>query len=126
MTGADKYSLVLELEGLPRMTNPSGRPVHWAVRMKEAQKWKQLVALVVPPRNRPIQPLSKARLVFIRFSSVSPDADGLVSGFKHIVDGLVQIGVLKNDTFTITGMPEYRWERSKRGQGKVRVEVYEQ
>jgi hypothetical protein len=117
------YLIVFELEGLPRMTNASGRKTHWAIKAKEAKDWKRKVLLVTGP-YRPKEPLKKARLILTRFSSSSPDPDGLVSGFKHIVDGLVECGVLANDKFENIGMPDYRHVKCKRGEGKVKVEVY--
>ena len=118
------YTLKLELPGLPRMTNPSGRKNHWRDRHKESQKWKELVALSVG-RNKPPHPLKKAKLKLIRYSSVSPDPDGLVSGFKHIIDGLVSCGVLYNDKMENIGMPHYDWQRTSPKKGKVSIEVEE-
>lgn len=68
-------------------------------------------------------PLKKAQLILTRVSAVSPDSDGLVSSFKWVIDGLVRAGVLVNDGYGNIGMPEYRWEKGSRGQGKIRVVV---
>lgn len=120
--------LAFEIEGLPRMTNPSGRKSHWAIKAQEAKKWKGLVFSSLPrltgSNYKMFPPLPKARLVLTRYSSVSPDPDGLVSGFKHVIDGLVEAGVLVNDKFTNIGMPEYKWEKAPKGKGKIRVEVF--
>ncbi|MEE9386377.1 MAG: hypothetical protein V3V08_23430 [Nannocystaceae bacterium] len=45
--------------------------------------------------------------------------------FKAIVDGLVSCGVLKDDTHAVIGTPEYCWEKAKRAEGHVTVEVWE-
>lgn len=120
-----RYQMVFELEGLPRMTNPSGRTTgHWAVLKKESDAWKQRVVVTVAARL-PARPLKKAELTLTRFSSSEPDADGLVSGFKHIIDGLVIAKVLENDKWKNIGMPNYRWEYAGRGYGKIRVQIEE-
>lgn len=74
---------------------------------------------------RPPEPLKKARLTLIRRSSARPDTDGLVSGFKHIIDGLVEARVLENDSFEHIGFPDYRWEHAKAGKGHVSIKVEE-
>ncbi len=73
----------------------------------------------------PEKPLKKARLVLTRYSSNSPDFDGLVSSFKHVIDGLVDAGVIQNDKFENIGAPEYVWEKCGRRAGKITVEVFE-
>lgn len=120
------YRLVFEINALPKMTNPSGaKSTHWRVVKAERDKWKASVITICKARGLPAMPIQKAKLTLTRFSSVSPDPDGLVSGFKAIVDGLVAGGVLAGDRFENIGMPNFRWEKAKRGQGKVRVEVEE-
>lgn len=123
---AEKLVFKFEIMGLPKMSNEGLRGTHWSVKAKEAKNWKNAVMFeVINKINiRAFKPLEKARLVLTRYSSTSPDADGLVSGFKHVIDGLVKAGVLANDKFTNIGMPDYRWEKCKKGQGKIRVEVY--
>lgn len=117
------YRLTFELTGLPRMTNGGGGTRnHWVLH-KLAQEWKGRAILAAKAEGLPEVPLKTARLVLTRYSSVSPDPDGLVSGFKPIVDGLVAAGVLENDRFDNIGMPDYRWEKVPQRAGKVRVEV---
>ena len=117
------FKLAFEINQLPRMTNPSGRPTHWAIKAKEANHWIGLVAEAVRAAGpAPVRlPLKRAKLQLTRFSSVSPDADGLVSGFKHVVDGLVRAGVLVNDKFVNIGFPEFNWVKVPPKQGRIRV-----
>ena len=117
------YSLKIEIQGLPKTINAIGRK-HWAVKMKEAQYWKATVGYSVADK-RPPKPLKKARIVFIRYSSIPTDPDNLTSGFKHVLDGLICARVIENDKYVNIGMPEYRWERAKPREGKIRIEVYE-
>ncbi len=92
--------------------------------MNEARKWKDLVSLAVSTRV-PAKPLEKARLTLTRYSSVEPDFDGLVSSFKHPIDGLIQAKVLENDKMSNIGVPTYAWEQVPPGKGKIRIEVRE-
>jgi len=117
-----KYTLSIELPGLSRMTNKSGRKsTHWRVLKAEADRWKRMVGLVATPK--PPTPLKHAKLTLTRCSSSSPDSDGLVSGFKHIIDGLVLCGVLENDRFENIGMPTYIWRRVPMKKGKMLITV---
>lgn len=118
------YRISFDLLGLPRMTNISGRKSHWRVLKKESDSWKVRVIGMCAP-IKPPKPLKKAKLTLIRYSSVCPDSDGLVSGFKHIIDGLVLAKVLVNDKFENIGMPTYLWEKAPQKGGRVRIIVEE-
>lgn len=122
---SELYRLEFELLGLPGMTNvASGKSRHWREAHREANKWKAHVALVVRGK-RPLKPLKRAKLTLTRCSSVSPDSDGLVSGFKHVIDGLVIAGVLENDRYENIEMPTYLWRKVPAGMGMIRVVVEE-
>lgn len=112
-------TLEFEIQGLPKMTNASR--VHWTKKMKEAKKWKALVYEQVSLARW--TPINKANLTLIRFSSVEPDFDGLVSSFKHVIDGLVEAGVLENDKVSNIGQPKYAWQKCAPKMGKIRVKV---
>lgn len=115
------YVLEFELPGLPKMANQLLRG-HWIVKHRHAAKWKQAVGRATHGRL-PKAPLASAALCLTRVSSHEPDFDGLVSGFKAIIDGLVEVGVLATDKPSCIGQPQFLWERGKRGAGKVRVKV---
>ncbi len=117
--------IAFELPGLPRMTNNNSRK-HWSSQYREAKKWKMSVkTAIVFHRLQPAAPFKKAKLTLIRCSSNCPDSDGLVSSFKHVVDGLVEAGVLVNDKFENIGMPDYQWEKCSPNKGKIRIVVAE-
>lgn len=120
----DKYTIVFEISGLPPMTNNSSRKC-WQARMKESNTWKNLVINKCWGKEPP-DPLKKARLVLTRYSTKEPDFDGLVSGFKHVIDGLKKSNVIFDDKVSIIGNPTYKWEYCGKGLGKVKVEVYEE
>lgn len=109
-----------EIAGLPKQTNQNTG--HWRRKMAEAVKWKTAVAVAVA-KLRPPKPLNKARITFVRCSTKQPDFDGLVSGFKHVLDGLVIRGVLVNDTHAVIGQPSYSWEYARPGHGKIKIKV---
>ncbi len=122
---ADKYSLEFELEGLPETINQMIR-MRQVVYRKKKNAWKEKVGIVVGHRV-PNSPLEQATVILTRFSSVYPDFDGLVSSFKHILDGLVDAGILEDDkpkNFKGDG-PVYRWQKIAPKMGKIKVEVVE-
>ena len=103
------------------MTN--GQNVHWRVRFAQTRKWKDMVHRYFKLNPKPAQPLISAALTLTRHSSNEPDFDGLVSGFKHVIDGLVECGVLVNDKTSTIGQPTYRWMRAAPKKGRVEIEI---
>jgi hypothetical protein len=75
--------------------------------------------------KKPQSPLHAAVLTLTRCSSQEPDFDGLVSGFKSVVDGLVESGILKTDKVGCISQPKYLWEKAPAGKGKIKVRVEE-
>lgn len=117
------YRLEFTLPGLPAMTNPKSRGSrHWRAAWEESRRWRSMTAQIARTR-RPPRALSRAKLTLVRGSAVAPDSDGLVSGFKPIIDGLVDARVLVNDRYDNIGMPQYLWERAPQGKGYVRIVV---
>ncbi len=119
------YALEFEISGLPKMTNTLR--LHWSAKLRHAQLWKSKVAIAAKLAGKPHTPLLAAHLTLIRCSAQEPDFDGLVSGFKHVIDGLVECGVLAGDKSSNIGQPSYLWEKASpcRGKIKVRVEAIE-
>ncbi len=118
-----KYTLEFEILGLPKMPNQLlGR--HWRARSSHAQKWTKLVMFIVV-RKVPKKPLEKAKLILTRYSSREPDYDGLTGSFKAVVDALKKTGIIADDTLTVIGKSEYRWEKVSPREGKIRIRVEE-
>ena len=115
------YRMEFELIGLPKMANQLLRG-HWIVKHRHAAKWKLAVAKATHGRL-PHKPLASAALTLTRVSSAEPDFDGLVSGFKAVIDGLVECGVIVTDKPSCIGQPKFLWEKGRPGHGKVRVKV---
>lgn len=129
METAPKICFEFILFGLPKRTNNSA--TSWRARHAEARKWKSLVGNIVAA-NAPLRqilkdrgPLEKAKLTLTRHSSISPDFDGLVSSFKHVIDGLIEAGVISNDKMSNIGIPEYRWQMTSPKKGQITVKVEE-
>lgn len=119
------FTLQFEISGLPKMANPSGaKSTHWRYAQAEVKKWRALV-LNATRGAKPPAPLERATLTLTRFSSVEPDYDGLVRGFKSVVDGLTACGILKNDKLSNTGPWVCNWEKTKPNQGKITVKIEE-
>lgn len=122
------YRLEITIQGLPKTTNSGGR-LHWSKKIKEAKLWKRRVQamVLISSVREPLNPLKFARVICIRYSSGECDYDGLVSSFKHPIDGLVAAGVLENDKMTnfVGGHPDYFQEKCLRGKGKIKIIVEE-
>lgn len=115
------YELEFEIKGLPPMTNKQSRN-SWQARMGEANKWKNLVFRECYGKEPP-EPLTKATLTLTRFSSYEPDFDGLVSGFKHVLDGLKVSKIILDDKVSVIGNPQYKWEKVSPRSGKIKVHI---
>jgi hypothetical protein len=119
------YRLEFELPGLPKMANPSGaKSTHWRYAYEEVSRWHMAVVGLVA-RRRPAKPLDRYTLELTRFSSSEPDYDGLVRGFKSIVDGLRLAGVIVDDKLSNSGPWVCDWMKAKPKEGKIKVVVIE-
>lgn len=118
------YRLELRMEGLPKTTNAKRGYGHWGQYYSESVKWKKMLIPYLKAK-RPASPLEKAKLTLIRCSSVEPDYDGLVSSFKHVIDAIVDAGIIVNDRSRNIGQPSYRWEYAEPNKGHIKVCVEE-
>lgn len=97
------------IRDLPKMINrTSGK--HWINKFKESVKWRGLVGAECYKAEINDLKLDRAVLTLTRHSSKAPDSDGIVSGFKVVIDALVKYGVLTDDNYKVIGMPNYKWE----------------
>ena len=97
---------------------------HWAVKLKETRFWHEQIGYRLIGRT-PKFPLKKATLKLVRCSSIPPDADGLVSSFKAVIDGLTKAQVIANDDMATIGFPHYEWKKGKPKTGFIEVCVTE-
>lgn len=117
----DNIVLHIKIKGLPKRTNNRGSS--WRANMAEARKWKEAVYMAALQAGWSGPVLSKARLTLIRHSSSEPDFDGLVSSFKHPVDGLIKVGVITDDKPSVIGAPTYQWRKCQRNNGYIEIVV---
>lgn len=120
------YELEFEINELPKMANPSGaRSTHWRYAKQEVDKWRRLVWFALKDSAKPKKPLKKFELLLVRYSSTEPDYDGLVRGFKSVIDGLKHCQIIEDDRLSNTGPWLCNWELTKPKQGKIFVRVKE-
>ena len=68
----------------------------------------------LPPR-----PLERIRFETCRFSALEPDEDNLRASYKHVLDALVRIGVVVDDSTRHVELPTPRWQRIPSGRGRL-------
>jgi len=105
---------------LPKMAN-SGRGWNWRVDWADKKRWYEIMSLRMK-QYRPVEPLQELAVTLTRCSSKEPDFDGLVHGFKPVVDSLVRLGFVINDRMSNL-KATYKWEPSPRNKGFIRIEM---
>lgn len=120
------YRLELRLIGLPKRINQMSG-THWAVRAREATKWKARLAgkMILTRQSPPPAPLQRAKVTLVRHSSRCPDYDGLVVSFKPVMDALVTALVIRDDSMAVIGQPTYEWKPAAKLGGFVTILVEE-
>lgn len=112
-----------ELPGLPKTVNQIGRS-HWAIKSKEAKRWKSAVFYACHQNKISELMLPKATLELTRFSSREPDVDNMVGSWKHVIDGLVLAQVIIDDKPSVIGSPVFTWEKCKRAEARIRIRIF--
>jgi hypothetical protein len=115
------YSVTVRLDGLPKMVNASFKN-NWRALWAEKKKWKELVARSFLP-HQPAEPLQKAKVTIIRYSSRCPDFDGMVSGAKALLDGLKLARIIIDDNMNVIGQPNFKWEKAPPKKGAIEITV---
>ena len=118
------YQVEFEIKGLPALPNQIMYR-HWAVKRKLAKDWKQLVYFHTMVAGRPKEPLSTARVTMTRFSAREPHWDNLAASFKHVLDGLIEARVIRDDSRKTIGQPLFDWQKTSQKAGFIRVRVEE-
>jgi hypothetical protein len=117
------YRLSFELPGLParanRLLGASKFTKH-----KNASVWKRAVVYTTMGKLPP-EPLTRVKLTLVRCNYRTLDYDSAVMCFKPVVDGLVVAGVLKNDTWAITGKWDVDQEYAPKSEAKLKITVEE-
>lgn len=120
------YRLELTIPSLPSLATAQKRP-HWTRVHRETKRWREVVSALVG-RQRPAQPLERARITLTRCSSREPDHENMAMAAKPIVDALCtgpgRAQVLVDDRPSVLERV-YRWEKAPAGKGKLIVVVEE-
>jgi hypothetical protein len=119
------YTLIFRIDGLPKRTNNMGG--NWRAKHSQSKLWKARVQKELLIRHLPEKPLDLVKLTLVRHSSMKPDFDGLVSSFKHVIDGLIEGLVLADDQMEnfLDGQPKYIWEYAPPCKGFIEVSLHE-
>lgn len=116
------YVLNFRIDKLPPILS-NGSHMHWRNVHAIKKTWKQLTIWKCVGKI-PDEPLTKAKVIFTRHSSVESDDDNLIMSFKAVRDGLVAVGVLEDDSPKVLEA-EYLWKKTSPGKGFVSIEICE-
>ena len=116
------YTHEFVIAGLPQLQ--SGAFGHWRARRDHDKRWKELVHYGMVGHRPPI-PLRLVELTCTRHSAsgTPPDDDNLCASFKPLIDSLIGPVILDDGPEFLTA--HYKWERCKRGEGHVVIEIRE-
>lgn len=125
-----KYRLEIFLKGPAHEPHPPNenakRRMHFFNRSRSANMWKRIVLAQILISQKPEEPLTKAKVTLIRYTTKRRicDGDAIPSACKPIVDGLKIAGIIIDDKWRVIGMPIYdQKECDKESEGiKVIVE----
>lgn len=118
------YFLDITIPGVPKMLT-NLKTNGWRAAHFDKLKWKKLIAAYVDAPKRPPEPIKKASIVCIRATARPSDFDNRVSGFKGIIDGLVEIGVLIDDSDDVLVLRQYPHLKVANKDSHVRIIVEE-
>ncbi len=94
------FKLYLELDQLPQSLNKSLRTNRYKNNSKN-KRWDNLIKTSI--FEVPKEPLKKANITLVRHSYRMLDYDGCVGSMKPVVDALVEVGILEDDNWNVTG-----------------------
>lgn len=118
------YRLHFTLEGLPKILS-NGSQGSWRKSHGEKMKWQRKIRdFVILNKMRPDEPLKKAKVTITRHSFKCPDFDNMAIAAKPLMDGLVKVGVLIDDSMDVV-THQYKWERAPQLKGFVELVVEE-
>lgn len=95
------YQLYLKFDQLPVSLNKKLRS-HRFKNHKENNQWDAIISCLASGK-KPIAPLEKCSIVIVRHFYRFLDYDGCVGSMKPVIDGLKFSGIIKDDSYEITG-----------------------
>lgn len=115
-----------QINGLPDSINKMrSKRQHWTARSKYHKQWYDIVHLA-SIRLKPVAPWERVKLSIhvYRHSMYHRDYDGLVGSLKPVVDGLIKVGHIKDDSYEVTGPWEVRqFHDPKDKQGRMIISI---
>lgn len=107
-------ALVVLIPGRPPTPNSKGDKKHWAMHWRAMREWREtayLLGLDLVNRERWRAPERARMLVtFLVPNHQRRDLDNLVASTKPLTDGLVDAGVLRDDSLDVLVEVAYRWK----------------
>lgn len=118
------YSKEFSVHTIPKTLNEALR-AHWSVNSKEKFAMGLEMAIQLKP-DRPDTPIKRAKISIWRHSSGSLDRDNKFFTAKYILDNLVQLKILENDTEKNIVCLDVIQVKTKRGEPRLlRVKIEE-
>lgn len=114
------YSITFEIPFLPKSLNQALRS-HWSSYAKESNLVGQLIQSRLEIKDLLDMKIKKVAVKIERHSSGSLDRDNKFFTAKHVLDNLVKLGVIENDTEENIVELEVNQIKIKRGEQKKLV-----
>lgn len=118
------YRLELEIRTKPPLLSNRMVYSHWRRAYAEKRRWLELVGAHTAGK-RPRKPLQRARIRAVRLSSRQPDPDTAGTGFKWLLDALVALRVLQDDSAKHVVEFECGWEYARGSAQGIKLTVEE-
>lgn len=118
------YSISLTINHIPKTLNEALRS-HWTTYKKDSEKIGKEISLQLIGKM-PERPIKKTHIWIRRYSSGTLDRDNKFFTAKHILDNLVKLGVVENDTEENIVELQVSQEKIKRGEPRKIVVLIEQ
>lgn len=122
-------NITIELLGLPPRTLSPNFRGHWAVKARAVNAYRTYVYLMAnQARPRDWEVLEKATisLTFIAVDRRRRDLDNLLSSFKAGIDGLIDAGILRDDSAEHLAYGSIKLIQGEEGEPKTIVTIGEQ
>ena len=97
--------------------------LHWAQRSKLNKLWRARAYCAIG-KDKPRYPLDKVRCIITKYSTRACDWDNMVTQFKPVIDGLVDAGVVIDDSVEHFSA-EYKFEKCKKSFEKIHIFIME-
>lgn len=99
--------------------------MHWGRRMRIAREFRDVIlGQVIQSGLWPISPpAGRVAVRITRYCAGRLDPDNMSGGCKPLLDALVQLEILEDDTEECVEV-EYRQKKGPRGHGRTEVEVW--